>query len=237
VSVLVAFDGFFARLPSGDAGRNPFLLHRIAEPVGIIAPVAQQPLGFGQAIKRACCAGLIADPRCRHEDADWTTIGIRRTMKRRLHAAFGALDQPTRTPYRAIASSGRTVSLSGHTPWAHPAKSVPKLAGLLSQACVATKVRTMRDGLTRGGIAFSHNCITASSRPGVYCDETVHKNKVYPSDHQTIVDENLFDGVQRILAHHTATYLAPDIVGAIIDGEQPLRPRLRPTPTTRKLRP
>jgi hypothetical protein len=53
IPALVVFDGLFAGLSARDAGGNPFFLQRIAEPVGVIAPITQQPLCLGRLSSKA----------------------------------------------------------------------------------------------------------------------------------------------------------------------------------------
>ncbi len=105
-------------------------------------------------------------------------------------------------------------------------KSVPTLAGLLCDAGVVTKVQMMRDGSTRGGIAFTRRPLYHLLKNRVYRGETVHKDKVYPGEHQPIVDADLFDRVQRMLAdraggqHRRQRASVPSMLtGVIRDGE------------------
>lgn len=76
---------------------NP-LFKGIAEPVGIVTAVAQQPVCFGQTIQQGCRSSVIADLPRRHEEADGAAPGIRHSVKLRIHAAFRAPDQSARTP-------------------------------------------------------------------------------------------------------------------------------------------
>jgi site-specific DNA recombinase len=78
-------------------------------------------------------------------------------------------------------------------------QSVPTLAGLLRDAGVVTKVQTMRDGSSRGGIPFTRGPLYHLLKNRVYRGETIHKDKVYPGEHQAIVDADLFDRVQQML--------------------------------------
>ena len=80
IPALVVFNGFVAGFSARNAGANPLFLQRIAEPVGVIAPIAQQPLCFGQSILQQRRCGVIADLPCRHEEADRTPFGIRHSV-------------------------------------------------------------------------------------------------------------------------------------------------------------
>lgn len=57
---------FLREFLPGIQGVVPFLLQSIAERVGMIAPVAQQPICFGQAIQQGFRSGVIADLPRRH---------------------------------------------------------------------------------------------------------------------------------------------------------------------------
>jgi site-specific DNA recombinase len=105
-------------------------------------------------------------------------------------------------------------------------QSVPILAGLLRDAGVVTKVQTMRDGSTRGGIPFTRGPLYHLLKNRVYRGETVHKDKVYPGEHQAIVEADLFDRVQQMLTdragdqHRRQRASEPSLLtGMIRDGE------------------
>ena len=98
VSALVVFDGLVPGLSTQDARGNPLFVKGIAEPVGIVTAVAQQPVCFGQTIHQGCRSSVIADLPRRHEEADGAAPCIRHSVKLRVHAAFRAPDQPASTP-------------------------------------------------------------------------------------------------------------------------------------------
>jgi site-specific DNA recombinase len=105
------------------------------------------------------------------------------------------------------------------------ARSVPNLADILRDAGIVTKVQTMRDGSTRGGIAFTRGPLYHLLKNRIYRGEIVHKDKVYPGEHKPIVDAALFDKVQQMLAdragdqHRRQRASAPSLLtGMIRDG-------------------
>ena len=53
VAAFVVSNGLLPALPAGDAGHYPFVFQRLSEPVGIIAPVGQHPLGPGRLLSMA----------------------------------------------------------------------------------------------------------------------------------------------------------------------------------------
>jgi hypothetical protein len=92
-SALVMLGGTTARLPAGDAGLYPFVFQRISGPVGIVAPVSQQPFCLRQAAQQSGCTRAIADLTCGHAETARTPIGTGDGMQLRVHAAFGSADQ------------------------------------------------------------------------------------------------------------------------------------------------
>ncbi len=56
VASLVVFHGRLALLSAGDAGAYPFVFQRVSEPVGVIAPVPEQPFHVWQATQQSPCA-------------------------------------------------------------------------------------------------------------------------------------------------------------------------------------
>ena len=74
-------------------------LQGIPEPVGVVAAVAEQPLRLWQIVQQRCCAGVIADLSGGHEEAERPAVGIGDSMQLRVHAALGAADQPSETPF------------------------------------------------------------------------------------------------------------------------------------------
>jgi hypothetical protein len=76
IAALVMLDGFAARLPTRDAGLYSLVFQGISEPIGIIAPVSQQPFSFGQAAQQRCRTGVVAHLSRRHEEPDRAAFRI-----------------------------------------------------------------------------------------------------------------------------------------------------------------
>src|SRR3546814_11806630 len=103
VAALVVFDGLVPYFPARDAGRDALFLQGIAEPVGIIAPVGEHPLRFGQTVEQSGCARVIADLPGGHEEADRAAICIGHGMRLGVHTALD----------RKSVGEGQSVSVSG----------------------------------------------------------------------------------------------------------------------------
>src|SRR3546814_18930449 len=74
-------------------------LQGIAEPVGIIAPVGEHPLRFGQTVEQSGCARVIADLHGGHEEADRAAICIGHGMTLGVHTAFREADPASWSPF------------------------------------------------------------------------------------------------------------------------------------------
>ena len=93
VAALVVFDRFAARFPTWDARLYPFVFQRISEPIGVVTPIGQQPLGWWQTPQQSRRTGIIADLACGHEEADRATVAIGNGVQLGIHATFGSADQ------------------------------------------------------------------------------------------------------------------------------------------------
>jgi DNA invertase Pin-like site-specific DNA recombinase len=70
---------------------------------------------------------------------------------------------------------------------------------------LTTKRRRLRDGRMHGGKSFSRgNLYLLLSNP-IYIGKVVHRGDVYPGRHQAIVDQDLWDAVQELMAHNRRT--------------------------------
>src|SRR3546814_589837 len=99
VPALVVSDRFVAGFPTWDAGLDALGFQRIPEPVGVIAAVAEQPLRLWEIVQQRGCTGVVADLPGGHEEAQGAAVRIGDGVKLRVHAAFGASDQPAKTPF------------------------------------------------------------------------------------------------------------------------------------------
>lgn len=74
-------------------------MQSIAEPVGIVAAISKQPLGFGKFVQQGSGTDIIADLPCGHEETDRTVVRIGNGMELGVHTAFRASDQASRAPF------------------------------------------------------------------------------------------------------------------------------------------
>ncbi len=65
----------------------------VAEPVGIVAPVAEQPLGVGYPVQKHGNTDVITELVGGHQEAQGAAVGIGYDVERGIHAAFGADDR------------------------------------------------------------------------------------------------------------------------------------------------
>ncbi len=68
-----------------------------------------------------------------------------------------------------------------------------------------SKRRVMKDGSVRGGVPFKRGALAYMLSNRIYVGEVVHKDKIYPGEHEAIVDREVFDAVQAKLADRTAS--------------------------------
>lgn len=80
------------------------------------------------------------------------------------------------------------------------ASSVPELVDVLAKNCSHTKIQQRKDGGTRGGVHFKRGNLYHLLSNRVYRGMTVHKGEAFEGEHETIVDEELWDQVQAKLA-------------------------------------
>ncbi|MBC2666972.1 recombinase family protein [Novosphingobium flavum] len=89
------------------------------------------------------------------------------------------------------------------------APNIMDLLDELRRDGIVSKKLKLRDGSIRGGIPFRRGALHHLLSNRIYVGETVHKDKVYPGQHEAIIDRELFDAVQAKLAGRTNTPLAP----------------------------
>lgn len=75
-------------------------------------------------------------------------------------------------------------------------RNVPKLIEILRAEGVVTKVQQRVSGPHRGGIPFARGSLFHLLKNPVYRGKIVHRGKVYDGEHEAIVDETLWNGVQ-----------------------------------------
>ena len=95
-----------------------------------------------------------------------------------------------------------------------------------------TKARMYRDGRIVGGIPFGKGMLAALIKNRIYVGDIVHRGKCYPGLHPAIIDPELFDRVQAMMASNRRDYLAgarslePSLLtGMLIDpSSRPMTP-------------
>lgn len=83
--------------------------------------------------------------------------------------------------------------------------SVHALCTELKDQGVVTRSWTSAAGNTRGGVPFGRGSLFQLLRNRIYLGEIVHKDTTYPGQHEGIVDQELFDAVQKVLAGNRVT--------------------------------
>ncbi|GAA4641488.1 hypothetical protein GCM10023115_00360 [Pontixanthobacter gangjinensis] len=83
--------------------------------------------------------------------------------------------------------------------------SIRRLVEELRRDGFVSKRRVMKDGSVRGGVPFKRGALAYMLSNRIYVGEVVHKDKVYPGEHDAIVSRELFDAVQAKLADRTAS--------------------------------
>ena len=82
-------------------------------------------------------------------------------------------------------------------------ESVHELHSWIAAEGVTSKRRIMRDGSIAGDKPINRGALYYLLQNRLYLGEIVHKEKSYPGKHEAIVDEELWDEVQAILAANT----------------------------------
>ena len=100
VAAAVVLDGPLARAPSRDAGPGSPVQQGLAEPVGIIASVRDQPVGPWQSVEQGKRAGVVADLARGQEEPDGPSIPVGDGVELGVEPALRAADEtPTRPPF------------------------------------------------------------------------------------------------------------------------------------------
>ena len=81
-------------------------------------------------------------------------------------------------------------------------KSVRALREDLDAARIRSKRRLRPDGTEHGNQRFSHGALYLVLQNRTYRGEATHKGKAYPGEHAAIVDKQLWDAVQAVLAQN-----------------------------------
>jgi DNA invertase Pin-like site-specific DNA recombinase len=83
--------------------------------------------------------------------------------------------------------------------------SVHLLRDALEREGVRSKAWVTRQGRTRGGLVFGRGALFHLLQNPHYRGQIRHKDKVYPGTHLAIVDADLFEAAQALLAQHRIT--------------------------------
>ncbi len=79
-------------------------------------------------------------------------------------------------------------------------RSIGDLVAELARDGVKTKVRPYKDGRTVGGIPFTKGPIAYLLQNRTYTGEVTHKGKVYPGEHEALIDLAFWEQAQAIMA-------------------------------------
>ncbi|MDO8421427.1 MAG: recombinase family protein [Parvibaculum sp.] len=85
-------------------------------------------------------------------------------------------------------------------------KSVGKLRADLEQKSIRSKLWTSAKGNTKGGGSWYVGSLTHFLRNRVYVGDAVHKDEVFPGEHEPIISRELFDQVQSQLDTNRINY-------------------------------
>jgi site-specific DNA recombinase len=93
--------------------------------------------------------------------------------------------------------------------------NIQELREALGRQGVVSKRVTSRKGNVRGGVPFGRGALHHLLSNRTYIGEVVHGSKIYPGEHDAIVDRELFDRVQVRLAARTNLPLLPGALRCI----------------------
>ena len=104
-------------------------------------------------------------------------------------------------------------------------KSVRELRHRLEAEGITSKRRVMRDGSVAGSKPINRGALYHLLRNRIYLGETVHRDKSYPGEHEAIIERDLWDQVQAILADNIkgerrATASQPSLLTGLLIDEQ-----------------
>jgi len=77
-------------------------------------------------------------------------------------------------------------------------QSVPQLVEELAAQGYRTKIRHYKDGRQIGGVLFRTGALSQLLKNPIYTGKVGHKDKIYDGEHEAIIEQALFDEVQRI---------------------------------------
>jgi DNA invertase Pin-like site-specific DNA recombinase len=104
--------------------------------------------------------------------------------------------------------------------------SVRLLEGWLRDEGCISKRFTSAGGKTTGGIPFNRGALYHLLRNSIYLGMIRHKDALYPGQHPPIVDEALFDHVQRMLDANRRRHAKKQVARRAASGSAPLTGRI-----------
>ena len=116
--------------------------------------------------------------------------------------------------------------------------SVRTLKESLDEDGIASKIRIDRHGRQSGGKPLARGALYLMLRNPIYRGEIVHKETSYPGEHKAIIDEALWNAVQKRLADNRverqtgANASEPSLLTGLIHDD--IGERMTPTHTTKK---
>ena len=104
-------------------------------------------------------------------------------------------------------------------------KSVRELRHQLEAEGITSKRRIMRDGSVAGGKPINRGALYHLLRNRIYLGEIVHRDSSYPGEHEAIIERDLWDQVQAILADNIngerrGTISQPSLLAGLLIDEQ-----------------
>ena len=104
-------------------------------------------------------------------------------------------------------------------------RSVRELRHRLDAEGITSKRRVMRGGSVTGGKPINRGALYHLLRNRIYLGEVVHRDKSWPGEHEAIIERDLWDDVQAILAQNAngerqgATSRPSLLTGLLVDDE------------------
>ena len=99
VEVLVVGDGLLSVLAPGDAGLDLLLREGLAEPVAVIAPVGDKPVGLWQGGQYGRGTAIVTDLTLGQQQYQRFAVPVANRVQLRVQAALGASDTPGKAPF------------------------------------------------------------------------------------------------------------------------------------------
>ena len=102
------------------------------------------------------------------------------------------------------------------------ANSIEQMLPELAASGIRSKPRTTRDGRPFGGTPFRHGGVRHILGNRIYLGVVSHKGQIHPGEHEAIIDQELWDQVQRRIsgaAKRPRTGLINVLSGRIFDAE------------------